>query len=240
MIIPVVLQFFICLRTDSFCPNRQSGWLWPSYYLLALALVGLLMFIFWWQGQRNLGAEATGRTALEVIEAYWNRLRGQPVIDPETFNKPPTLWEVLFNRRGAAGELTPENIARIILDRSDQQRDEEASRQRWLRVISVFVGLALAYALQIDAAQLLDAAVPGVSGVINSIFNFSGERMHAYWPHFPAGLSLTAGMILTGLAASAGSAFWHDQLERLQATKRAAESAANILKQAQDVVDTHR
>lgn len=175
-------------------------------------------------------------TALQVIESYWNRLRGQKGIDPEDFENPPDLWEVLYNKRGARDRLTPETVASIILRRSDQQRDEEASRQRWLRVISVFVGLILAYILQIDAASLLDAAVPGVSNVINSIFNFSGEQLHALWPHFPAGLSLTAGMILTGLAASAGSAFWHDQLERLQATKKGAESAAKILQQTQDML----
>jgi hypothetical protein len=36
---------------------------------------------------------------------------------------------------------------------------------------------------------------------------------------------LTAGIVLAGLAASAGSSFWHDQLKRLQAVKKGTESA---------------
>lgn len=238
MLIPIIGRFFLCLRLNLGCRPLTAPLL--NYYLAGLVVVLLVMLLFYWQGKRNLGARAENQKPLPIIEAYWNRLRGQENIDPATFDQPPTLWEVLANRRGARGKLTPENVARIILNRSDQQRDEEASRQRWLRVISILVGLALAYLLQIDAARLLDAAVPGVSSVINSIFNFSGEQMHTYWPHFPAGLSLTAGMILTGLAASAGSAFWHNQLERLQATRRGAEAAANILKQAQDVIDPGR
>jgi hypothetical protein len=236
MIIPIFGRFFICLRLNLKCGPLPAALL--IYYLASLVLVLLVMLLFWWLGKRTLGVRANDQKPLPVIEGYWNQLRGQKEVDPTTFEKAPTLWEVLANKRGVTGQLTALNVAQIILNRSDQQRDEEASRQRWLRVISVIVGLALAYILQIDAAQLLDAAVPGVSGVINSIFNFSGEQMHAYWTHFPAGLGLTAGMVLTGLAASAGSAFWHDQLERLQATKRGAEAAANILKQAQDVVDT--
>ncbi|VAW42055.1 hypothetical protein MNBD_CHLOROFLEXI01-2922, partial [hydrothermal vent metagenome] len=36
---------------------------------------------------------------------------------------------------------------------------------------------------------------------------------------------LTAGIILTGLAASAGSGFWHDQLSRLQSIKKGVNQA---------------
>ena len=34
-------------------------------------------------------------------------------------------------------------------------------------------------------------------------------------------MRLDAGILLSGLAASAGSAFWHDQLDRLQVAKKA-------------------
>ena len=67
----------------------------------------------------------------------------------------------------------------------------------------------------IDAAILLNEAVPGISAKINAMLNVSGEKLHALLPALPEGHALTAGIILTGLAANAGSAFWHDQLDRL-------------------------
>ena len=41
------------------------------------------------------------------------------------------------------------------------------------------------------------------------------------------------GMLLSGLAASAGSAFWHDQLDRLRATKTVAEQVKAAVGQVQ-------
>jgi hypothetical protein len=172
---------------------------------------------------------------LEAFETWWNKVKGTN-LNPQGYEVPPTVWDMLGvppeNR-----QLTPENVASAVLGRTDQQRDEEASRQRWLRVISVIVGMLLAYMLQIDAAELLDKAVPGVGSVINSVFSFNGEALHAWWVRLPPQLSFTAGMVLTGLAASAGSSFWHDFLGRLQATKAVAEGAASVLRQAQDIVD---
>ena len=106
---------------------------------------------------------------------------------------------------------------------SDQQRDEEASRLLWLRLISVVVGTVLAGMLQIDALKLLQGVVPGITR-----FDWT----------LPVGLGgrLTVGIILTGLAASAGSAFWHDQLDRLQNVKKQAESAAQAVLQIKEAV----
>ena len=44
---------------------------------------------------------------------------------------------------------------------------------------------------------------------------------------------LTAGVLLTGLAASAGSGFWHDQLTRLQSVKQGAEAAYTAIQNIQ-------
>jgi hypothetical protein len=203
--------------------------------ILALILAIVATLVMSGVGRGMVTGQPSHVTPLEAIETWWNKVRGRN-LNPDTYNIPPTVWEVL----GVPPErqqLTPENVAWAVLNRSDQQRDEEASRQRWLRVISAIVGLVLAYLLQIDAARLLDAAVPGVGNTINAIFSYDGEQLHAMWVRLPANLSFTAGMVLTGLAASAGSTFWHDFLGRLQATKAVAEGAASVLKQAQDIVE---
>jgi hypothetical protein len=160
----------------------------------------------------------------------WNYTRGDQDLDPHKFDKPPQVEKILNT------EITSTTAAQIVLTRTDQQRDEESSRLRWLRAISVLVGMYLAYLLQIDAAELLDAAVPGIAETINAVFRFSGEELHKLWPALAPDRAITAGIVLTGLAASAGSTFWHDQLDRLQSAKKGAESAAQMLQQAKEAV----
>ena len=40
---------------------------------------------------------------------------------------------------------------------------------------------------------------------------------------------LTAGVILSGFAASAGSAYWHDQLGRLQVAKKTVDKVSKAV-----------
>jgi hypothetical protein len=87
--------------------------------------------------------------------------------------------------------------------------------------------------LRIDSADLLGGLLPSVdtflsftlvsesSNFIQWLGNFFGPPMH----------SVTGGIILTGLAASAGSGFWHDQLSRLQSEKHAMQKAERIGKE---------
>ena len=46
----------------------------------------------------------------------------------------------------------------------------------------------------------------------------------------------TVGIVLTGLAAAAGSKFWRDLLGRLQATRGQAEEAARLVRQVKGMV----
>jgi len=69
---------------------------------------------------------------------------------------------------------------------------KEDSRQRRVRSWAVVFGLILAFICQIDTFQLLGIRSP-------------------YWLGFPI-----LGYILTGLAASRGSAFWHDIIEMIR------------------------
>ena len=44
-------------------------------------------------------------------------------------------------------------------------------------------------------------------------------------------LNLTPGVILSGLGAAAGSAFWHDQLDRLRQVKQTTEPIEGLVRQ---------
>jgi len=74
----------------------------------------------------------------------------------------------------------------------------------------------------VDAFDYLKYALPGI------------ERINRALPLAGLPEGLTAGMVLTGFAASAGSAFWHDQLDRLQAAKKQAESVAVSVRQVKE------
>ncbi|MEM7115934.1 MAG: hypothetical protein AAF614_26065 [Chloroflexota bacterium] len=183
-------------------------------------------------------------TILAYMEIFWNWLHGKTELDPATYGLPPTLDKMIARTIADSDEmvheistmLTSENLAQVVLLRTNQQEDEEKTRKRLMRVLAMFVGTALAYFLQIDAAVLLDKALPGTSGLVNGLFVIQGSFLHKHWAFLPATLNITPGIVLTGLAASAGSAFWHDQLERLQAAKQVAKSAAGVLQQAQNAI----
>jgi len=132
-------------------------------------------------------------------------------------------------------QLNATKVAALLQEREDHHKDEERSRLRWLRALSVLVGITLAYILGIDAADLLNGAVPGIGAEINQakiIFN-----PHYIFKFLPDRGNITPGILLTGFAASAGSAFWHDQLDRLQAAKKGAEAAAKLMKQLKESKD---
>ena len=78
----------------------------------------------------------------------------------------------------------------------------EKSRITWLRVISALMGILIAVLMQINTFEILGVLFP--ENVIRSLST----------PYGQAG-----GIILTGLAASAGSSFWHDMLGRVRNLK---------------------
>ncbi len=186
--------------------------------------------------------EWTTYTTLIKIETLWNLLhKGFDIskVDPDRFDKPNSVkyyeeqTNLITTDDGSDKfKLDEENVGQFILWRTDQQRDEEASRLRWLRAISFLIGLAIAYLLNIDAIALLGEAFPGVAGFNYMIIN--GETLHGWKGFLNPDRAITAGIILTGFAAAAGSTFWHDRLDQLQATKKGAETAADMLKQAQE------
>lgn len=82
---------------------------------------------------------------------------------------------------------------------------DERKRIAILRGISAAIGIGLAFWLQIDSFSLLTDLLP--KGFI---------------------VDPLLGMLVTGLAASAGSSFWHDMLGRVRATKEASQQVQEI------------
>ena len=182
-------------------------------------------------------------TVIHRVETFWNLMRqGFDVtrVDPKQFDQPDTVLDYEAGVHSSEAQpfvFSPETAAQFIMQRSDQQRDEETSRLRILRVLSITVGLVLAYALQIDVLSLLGEAFPDILDQLNWTI-VSGATLHAWRSWLPADKSITVGIILTAFAASAGSAFWHDRLDQLQASKKGAQAAAQLLGQASQIVDS--
>lgn len=74
-----------------------------------------------------------------------------------------------------------------------------------LRTLSALIGIAIAIFLQIDSFSILGDLFPAA---VQEVFHSSPVAEYG-------------GMLLTGLAASAGSSFWHDQLGKVRASKEA-------------------
>jgi hypothetical protein len=100
----------------------------------------------------------------------------------------------------------------LALDQRDAQ--DRSNYVLRVRALSVVIGVVLAYMLQLDAADMLTGFLPDSAAFLSTEYYL-----------IPGWLPISAGIILTGLGASAGSGFWHDQLSRLQAVKKQAETA---------------
>ena len=85
-------------------------------------------------------------------------------------------------------------------------REKYAASQRQritiLRTLSAVIGIIIAFALQIDSFSILGSFFS--ANVMATLNN--------QWGHI-------GGIVLTGLAASAGSSFWHDMLGRVRNIK---------------------
>jgi hypothetical protein len=80
-----------------------------------------------------------------------------------------------------------------------------------LRTLSAVIGIVIAFALQINTFDILGSFFsPQVAAALNT----------------PAGQ--IGGTVITGLAASAGSSFWHDMLGRVRNIKDTAKQVEKI------------
>jgi hypothetical protein len=168
------------------------------------------------------------------LEKVWNWLWGKG-----QGGAPPTII------------LTPESAAQVLLDRDRQEKLQELARQRRLRFVTVFIGMGLAVWLRVDSLQLLkpilgdnlpatlyaNDAFLTLEQIHNNLWGVTDWHVDQWtgvgkWLFFWLAVA-TPGMLLSGLAASAGSSFWHDQLDRLRMAKKLTEQVSGAVGQLQ-------
>ncbi|GEM_PF-770611 len=104
------------------------------------------------------------------------------------------------------------DIALKLATLRQKHASTEKSRITTLRVVSAVIGIAIAFAMQINTFEILGVLFP--EDVIASLNTPVGQ---------------IGGMIATGLAASAGSSFWHDMLGRVRNLKNLSEQAGKAI-----------
>jgi hypothetical protein len=112
------------------------------------------------------------------------------------------------------GNATVDQLVERIGRATTEYIRQDRRRRAFIRALAVGLGIGFAVLFQIDTLQVLAPLFPsdqlpwrGVSCV--------------FFVHL-------AGLLLSGVAASAGSSFWHDQSARLRQLKAAAEAVGDL------------
>lgn len=176
------------------------------------------------------------------IAKVWDAMSTWPVIGPVVKGIQRAFRRLLRQRYDEQQiRITPHinditEAARTVMELEQRHQDAAESRVRWLRTLSVIVGILLAYMLRIDSADLLIGLLPtGTTNFLGTALIPANQYSLLFLKiNIPYGI--TAGIILSGLAASAGSSFWHDQLGRIQAVKQVSEAAYSTIRTVQSAV----
>jgi hypothetical protein len=92
---------------------------------------------------------------------------------------------------------------------------KKRDRRAVIRLLTIILGIVFAFFFQINTVQLL---LPIFSEAYQqTVLNNLG------------GLAIVIGIVLSGLAASAGSSYWHDQSARLRNLKNTSSSIKDLL-----------
>lgn len=116
-------------------------------------------------------------------------------------------------------ELVPDGttgfeLAEKVGDATKKYIQSERMRRSIIRILTILFGIGFAVLLQINTLALLDSLLPDV---INNMTDGLGY------------LAPIIGFVLSGLAASAGSSFWHDQMARLRSVKSIKDEATSVV-----------
>jgi hypothetical protein len=213
--LPANIQLQITDEFDKYLENLRT------YRGTDIYLESLNRLLYELEMQRNAVRSWIGQTWQRLVESVKRMLIRAPRIQH------PKLTPQSYNPHI---KVSTEAAAKLLdLERYDKEL--ESKRIRRTRFIAVLFGIFIAHTLQIDSADLLQELFPPEANFLHltlipaSSFMFTWvERLFG----LPMG-DLTAGIILTGLAASAGSGFWHDQLSRLQSVKKGVDQAQAAL-----------
>lgn len=213
--LPEKLQTQIIGEFDKYLENLRT------YRGTDVYLESLNRFLYELEVQRNQVRSWIGKAWQRLVNGVKRLLIRTPRMQHPTLT-PVTYDPQIKDSSKAAAKL-------LDLERYDKELEDK--RIRRTRFISVLFGIFLAYMLQIDSADLLQDLFPADANFLHLTLIPATSALFAWVENlfgFPMS-NLTAGIILTGLAASAGSSFWHDQLSRLQTVKKGVEQAQAAL-----------
>ncbi len=94
----------------------------------------------------------------------------------------------------------------------------EANRRAYIRLLAVVFGIGFAFLFRIDTVQILSPLID-----FKSTFSIWKEALTSE-------STFVVGVILSGVAASAGSSFWHDKSAQLRLLKTASEEIKKVTK----------
>ncbi len=97
------------------------------------------------------------------------------------------------------------------------QQQQDRVRQAVIRVMAIVLGIVFALLFQTDTLQILAP----LSATAQATWQATLGPTYAH----------RVGLALSGLAASAGSSFWHDQSVRLRQLKSLSEAAGGLVGQ---------
>jgi hypothetical protein len=105
---------------------------------------------------------------------------------------------------------TPAKITETVGIATSKHINQDRIRRGVIRMLAVVLGIGSAALFQIDSVELLAPIAPTALDPWTARVN--PNTMHI------------VGLVLSGLAVSAGSSFWHDQSARLRSLKDISES----------------
>jgi len=149
--------------------------------------------------------EGSGEAAKVVaIQSYAEKARVNMADLDRVAKAQATAAEETLKQLGLEEQV--DTVKKEIAIKLATLREKYAASQRQritiLRSLSAIIGIIIAFALQIDSFNILGSFFS--ANVLASL--------DTQWGHI-------GGMIITGLAASAGSSFWHDMLGRVRNIK---------------------
>ena len=112
-------------------------------------------------------------------------------------------------------DATVNEIAKAIGEASAMYFKGEQRRRGLIRLVAVALGITFSWIFQIDSLAILDPVTDTAREMLT-------EAIGPTWAH-------TVGLILSGMAASAGSSFWHDQSAKLRNIKEMQGMANELM-----------
>jgi hypothetical protein len=106
------------------------------------------------------------------------------------------------------------DIVETIGKANTEHKQQDRVRRAVIRVLAIALGIGFAVLFQIDTLQLLAPLSAPAQALWQETLGPNGAHV--------------VGVVLSGIAASAGSSFWHDQSARLRQLKAMSETVREV------------